>query len=124
MVEFSLVFLLFLVMMAGLVEIGRSIWVYNSVTFAAKQGARYAMVHGSRNPIPQGGATVEQYTKAEAIGLRPASVQASVSCSPDNTAGSQVTVTATHELDFIVGRLLGVGPSITLQGSSTKTVLN
>ena len=45
MVEFSLVFVLFITMMAGMFEFGRALWVYTTLAHATREGARYAMVH-------------------------------------------------------------------------------
>ena len=123
MIEFSLVFLLFITMVAGVFEVGRAIWTYNSLMHAAKQGARYAMVHGERNPIGAGDLTVKQYVEKQVVGIAqvtPAVVYEDANKKP----GTKVTVSATHTLNFIVAPLLGFGQSVTLQGSSTKTILN
>ncbi len=37
---------MFVVMMFGIVDFGRVIWAYNSLENAAREGARYAIVHG------------------------------------------------------------------------------
>lgn len=56
LVEFALVFPLFLVILIGMVDVGRSIWANNSVANAAREAARYAIVHGGTksNPCPVG----------------------------------------------------------------------
>jgi Flp pilus assembly protein TadG len=46
LVEFSLVLPIFLVMMMGIVDVGRAIWAQNSLASAAREGARLAIVHG------------------------------------------------------------------------------
>jgi len=124
MIEFSLVFLLLLFMMAGVFEVGRVIWTYNSLTHAAKQASRYAMVHGSKNPLGQNATTVETYAKEQAIGIPAAQISVSVVTDPDNTPGSEVSVTLTHELKTIMGPLVGLGSKITLRGKSVKTIVN
>ena len=53
MVEFSLVFLLFVVVLVALMEFGRAMWTYATIAHAARQGARYGMVHGSAKPSHQ-----------------------------------------------------------------------
>ena len=76
-VEFSLVFILFLVLIVSLLEIGGTVWTYTTVTFAARQGVRFAMVHGSANPVLDGEGNditddqVEAVVQANAIGLDP-----------------------------------------------------
>ena len=46
LVEFSLVLPVFLVMLMGVVDVGRAIWAQNSLASAAREGARFAIVHG------------------------------------------------------------------------------
>jgi len=46
LVEFSLVLPVFLVMLMGVVDVGRAIWAQNSLAAAAREGARFAIVHG------------------------------------------------------------------------------
>ena len=46
LVEFSLVIPIFVVMLFGIVDFGRVIWARNSLENAAREGARYAIVHG------------------------------------------------------------------------------
>ena len=45
-VELALVFLLFLVVVIGMLEFGRAMWTYATITHASRQAARYAMVKG------------------------------------------------------------------------------
>lgn len=49
-VEFTLTFLLFLLVVLTLLEIGRGIWTYTTLAQAARQAGRYAIVRGSENP--------------------------------------------------------------------------
>ncbi|HEX6773505.1 MAG TPA: TadE/TadG family type IV pilus assembly protein [Acidobacteriaceae bacterium] len=46
MVEFSLMAVMFIMLLLGVVEMGRMILVYTTIAHAAKYGARYAIVHG------------------------------------------------------------------------------
>jgi Flp pilus assembly protein TadG len=43
-VEFAIVGLLFLALLLGSIELGRAMWMRNSVQFAAEEGARWALV--------------------------------------------------------------------------------
>jgi Flp pilus assembly protein TadG len=45
--EFAIVLPLFLLMLFGIIDIGRVIWAYDDVSNAAREGARYASVHGN-----------------------------------------------------------------------------
>ena len=46
MVEFSLISLMFIIVLLGIIEMGRMVLVYTTVANAARAGARYAIVHG------------------------------------------------------------------------------
>jgi Flp pilus assembly protein TadG len=46
LIEFALVLPVFLVMVFAVVDMGRVIWAYDNVSSAAREGARYASVHG------------------------------------------------------------------------------
>jgi TadE-like protein len=45
-VEFALVLPVFMVILIGMVDLGRAIWANNSVANAAREAARFASVHG------------------------------------------------------------------------------
>jgi len=46
LVEFALVLPIFMVMLIGMVDLGRAIWANNSVANAAREAGRFASVHG------------------------------------------------------------------------------
>jgi Flp pilus assembly protein TadG len=46
LLEFALVLPVFLIMLMAVVDVGRAIWAQNSVAAAAREGARFAIVHG------------------------------------------------------------------------------
>jgi hypothetical protein len=56
LVEFALVLPIFLAILIGMVDVGRAIWANNAVANAAREAARYAIVHGGTksNPCPVG----------------------------------------------------------------------
>jgi len=47
-VEFALVVPIFMVILIGMVDLGRAIWANNSVANAARESARFASVHGGK----------------------------------------------------------------------------
>jgi len=57
--EFALVIPLFLVFVMGVFDLGRVVWATSSLTSAAREAARYAIVHGgsTSNSCPNGPAT-------------------------------------------------------------------
>jgi len=71
-VEFSLVFMLFLVLCMGLFEMGRAMWIYTTLSHAVRQGARFAMVRGAgaMSPVtPATNAEITQVVRNNAIGF-------------------------------------------------------
>src|SRR4051812_49820806 len=46
LLEFSLILPVFLIMLMGVIDLGRAIWAQNSLAAAAREGARLAIVHG------------------------------------------------------------------------------
>jgi len=46
LMEFALVIPIFLVMLIGMVDVGRAVWANNALANAAREGARHAIVHG------------------------------------------------------------------------------
>ena len=54
MVEFALVFPIFILLMVGFFDLGRVIWVNDTLATASREAARFAIVHGSKSLCPVG----------------------------------------------------------------------
>lgn len=54
MVEFALVFPIFILLLVGIFDLGRVVWVNNTLATAAREAARYAIVHGAKSACPVG----------------------------------------------------------------------
>jgi hypothetical protein len=56
LVEFALIIPIFLVLLLGIFDFGRVVWASNSLAHAAREGARFAIVHGGSpmDPCPVG----------------------------------------------------------------------
>lgn len=142
--EFALVIPLFLVMLFGIIDLGRVIWANDALANAAREGARYASVTGSSkvNPIDSTKDQIKDYTKNFAIAAgtnitvtvcysAQANIAANTSgCTGDtnegaasNNRGSLVTVTATSTVPILTGSLLGMG-DFHVSGTSTVLVNN
>ena len=133
-IEFSLVFLIFLMLAVATFEFGRAVWTEATVTHAARTAARYAMMHGSKNMASPTtpGQTAQEATEAEivsvakagAVGLKPASISVSVSYSPNNDPGSQVAVSVSYPFKFVAAPLLGVPNGMNIGRTSAMTIVN
>jgi hypothetical protein len=150
LVEFSLVIPLFLAMLFAMLDIGRVIWANDSLTNAAREGARYAIVHGGSEVVncptgpgvntalagcPSVGAdgkdptrqAVQTYAIAGGTSMTVYVCYGS-GCSGNtdigsNTRGTPVTVTAVSTVPTLTGTLLGLG-DLSISGSSTMLVNN
>jgi hypothetical protein len=54
MVEFALVFPIFILLMVGMFDLGRVIWVNDTLATASREAARFAIVHGGKALCPVG----------------------------------------------------------------------
>ena len=121
LVEFSLSFLLFIVMLVGLVEASRLIWTYTTLAHAARRGARFVMVHNGRNPATndQVAAVVREYT----IGLDSNEVTVTPSYdSASKSGGSTATVAVSYPFQFIASPLVFSAHGVSLTATSKTTL--
>ena len=52
LVEFALILPIFLLLVTGILDSARAVWQENTLAFAAREGTRYAIVHGTGgNPV-------------------------------------------------------------------------
>ncbi|MGQ9682454.1 MAG: TadE/TadG family type IV pilus assembly protein [Anaerolineae bacterium] len=61
--EFAIISLVLIVILVGIVDLSRAVYAYNMVKNAAREGARYAIIH------PSDATGIEQSAKGLAIGL-------------------------------------------------------
>lgn len=104
-VEFALSFLLFLTVSIGLFEMGRAMWIYTTLSHAARQGARYAIVSGANAPTPATKATILAVVRRHAIGLVSSDVAIDVVWEDAATmdGGEFVRVRARYPFRFLTG---------------------
>jgi Flp pilus assembly protein TadG len=121
MVEFAVVAVLFFIpLIFGIIEFGRVVWAKNMITAAAREGTRYAVVHGAdpQNTSTADSAAVANYvinrTKLSPIGV-------STAWKHLKMAGDTVTVTVKYTYTPIV-KVPGLLTSKNLTGISTQIV--
>ena len=59
LVEFALLLPLMLLIITGLFDVARAVWQENTLAYAAREGTRYAIVHGSEG-VPRVDAATPQ----------------------------------------------------------------
>ena len=102
-VEFALVIPVFLLMVYGFMELGRMLFIQNSLGHAVYEAQRYAIVHGASSSSPADAAALHAVIVDRAAMLDGGLLTTDVTFSPDNAPGSQVTIVATYQFDFMTG---------------------
>jgi Flp pilus assembly protein TadG len=96
MVEFAMIVLIALTLIFGIIQASLALYAYSFVSYGARCGARYAMVHGSRSSSPANGSSVQTYVQSLAFPLDTSSMTVTTTWNPDNSPGSTVTVGVTY----------------------------
>jgi Flp pilus assembly protein TadG len=98
LVEGALVFLVFAVMMAGIMELGVVGFAANSVSFAAHRAARFGSLRGSASGRPATIPDIQANATAAAAPLNTSNLNVAVTWLPDNQPGSSVQVTVSYAI--------------------------
>lgn len=129
LVEFALILPLFLLIVTGLFDVGRAVFQENTLAYAAREGTRYAIVHGSgsSDPVWPGNPTpVVNAVRRAALGVPNVTVVASWEIRNGSACyerGCSVTVDATAPFVPIPSQyLLGNTFQITLRGGSSLVI--
>jgi Flp pilus assembly protein TadG len=103
MAEFAIVAAVFSMMVLGVLEAGVAAWQKNSVAADAREGVRYAAVHGTRSQDPATPAMVTAYVKTrtslDTAGIRVYTEWPSATCPcPNKEVGSPIKVSVAHNV--------------------------
>lgn len=116
MVELAIVMgVVFLPLVFGIVEFGRGVFAKTAVTAAAREGVRYAIVHGTESGTPATQTDVSNYVKSKAQ-ISP--IVVTYTFTPDETPGSTATVTVSYNYVPIVHLI----PSRTITSTSQQVI--
>ncbi|MDA1237297.1 MAG: hypothetical protein O3A53_21230 [Acidobacteria bacterium] len=112
-----------------MMEFGRAIWTFSTLSHAVSQGARYATVHGSGNPVMVNGSddtatAISNLVKANSIGLDSSQVTVNTVWAQNNDRGSEFTITASYPLGMIMGSFFFSGGTLTINDQANGVVLN
>jgi Flp pilus assembly protein TadG len=101
MVESAMVLLVFAVLLAGIMELGFTTLISNSVSFAAQRTARFASVRGSGSGHPAQVSDIQAIAQGYAAPLNPGDLTVSVTWTPNNNPGSTVLVTVSYGIKML-----------------------
>jgi Flp pilus assembly protein TadG len=129
LVEFALISFMFVIVLAGVVEMGRMVLVYNTIANAAREGTRYAIVHGADQTVSPSGpgnvtnvqTVVKNFASAGLVNTSAMTITVSYP-NGNNTAGSPVTVKVLYTYDPFVnffGSILNTTLGSTSEGVIT-----
>jgi Flp pilus assembly protein TadG len=96
MVEFAAVALPMCIIIFGIITLGMAVYSYSFVCNGAREGVRYAIVHGSASLAPASSSDIQTYVQNKARGLNTSSLNVSTNWTPDNKPGSVVKVQVTY----------------------------
>jgi len=114
LVEFALVALLLVVLLAGIVDLGRAFHSYIVITNASREGARW----GSRFPNDDAGIQDKVRREAEDAGGLTVNL---IEISGSRASGTPITVTVTYDFPTIMGGILGMD-TITMRRATEMVI--
>jgi hypothetical protein len=134
LVEFALVLPIFLLLVTGILDVARAVWQENTLAYSAREGTRYAIVHGSSgtpvvgpvsttiNPSAFNTGNIVSAVRNTAIGISNVDVTVDYP-DGDNQRNHRVTVDATAPFIPLPSQfLLGSAFQITLRGGSQLVI--
>ncbi len=119
LIEFSLISILLLVLVFGIMEFGRAIWIYGTVGYVAREGARFAIVRGSESGREATPTDVENYVNQRAAGMTGLTVTTTWD-DASKDPGTVVQVRVDRDFDPALP-LVNLGP-ITLTSTSRMVI--
>jgi hypothetical protein len=135
-VEFALVAPLFFFLLFAIIDFGRYVYYVQIINNAAREGARYAIVHGSNSLCPSGppaagspacdptGQRVKDVVRTYAVGVIGDStvLVTNPTWDPDNGRESTVTVAVTYDFRSVIP-IVPI-PAVRITGGSTLVINN
>jgi Flp pilus assembly protein TadG len=85
-----------LTLVFAIIQASLALYAYSFVSYGARCGARYAMVHGSNSSSPATNSSIQSYVQGLAYPLNTNSLTVSTTWNPNNSPGSTVTVQVTY----------------------------
>ncbi len=121
-VEFAFAFPILILLLVGMLDVGRALWFTSTLDHAAREGARYASLRGAESLRPASDAEIQAFVRNRAIGIDPSRLTVSVAWAPNSYSGGTVTVQVDRPFGFLLAGFLGLS-SFELTGEATMTVL-
>jgi Flp pilus assembly protein TadG len=118
--EFALVALVFFILFFGIIEFSRAMFMYHHLAHAAREGSRYAIVHGSTSMSPVDNNAVRDYVRS-ITPLDPNNLNVATTWQDgNNDPGSRVKVMVTYDFRFSIP--VWFGTNIPLASTSEMVI--
>lgn len=118
LLEFAFILMLFLLLAFGIIDGARMLWAYNVMSYAAREGTRYAVVHGEESGTDITADDIRNYVRSRALPLNPVNV--TTTWEPDKKYLSVVQVTVQYS--YVSVAPLVPLPPITLTSTSRMVI--
>ncbi len=120
--EFAFIAPVLILLTVGIIDVGRMMWTASTLDHVAREGARYATVHGAQSVQPTSVAEVQAFVVDRAIGVDPANMSVAVDWSPDSNQGGTVTITVGYQYTSLLIGFITSDP-INFQSVSSLSIL-
>jgi Flp pilus assembly protein TadG len=120
LIEGALVFMVFAVLVAGIMELGLVGFAGSSVTFAAHRAARFGSLRGRSSGHVATASDIQASAAQYAAPLDPSNLTVTVKWLPDNLPGSSVEVTVAYAIRPAV--LPITSHTLTLQSTARERI--
>ena len=113
MVEFALVASIFLLLLFATMQLSLAVLTYNTVSFAAREAARYGMVHGPSSPSPATTAEIQQIAinAAPSLGLSASNITVNWPTDPNLPSKQDVQVRISYSYQLQIPFAQAVTPN-------------
>lgn len=122
LVEFALVLSLLMILLAGIVDLGRAFNSYMVITNASREGARYA----SRFPADRNGIIAAVQQEAQGNRMNPADIGVTIEPDPGSgppaTGGQRIRVTVTYNYRMFLAGFLRIDASLDMRARTEMVV--
>ena len=112
----------FLTLFVTIMDYGRWAYINNLVPYLAREGTRYAIVHGSSSSSPETTDGIKTYVQGKAVGITPSDLTVTVTFT--GAPGSTVKIVVTGYFSPLTPWLLTPGARPGYSATSTMTILN
>ncbi|RMD81394.1 MAG: hypothetical protein D6815_11910 [Candidatus Dadabacteria bacterium] len=122
LVEFALLIPVFMMIVVGIVDLGRAVWAKSSLGYLAGETARYAAMHSARSNDPATAGDISKYVEQRAVGLNPKHLKVATTWAPNNAPGGVVRINLTYDFRFITPLI--PTDQLTLTANARRVITN